>query len=267
MKVNLSGKKAVITGSTAGVGFDIARTLALAGAEVVINGRRPAAVDLAVSRLTALVPGQAVHGVSCDVGTAEGCARLLAEHPAADIFINNIGIYGSCDYLDVSDEVWANYFEVNVMSAVRLSRAYLPGMLKNYFGRIVFISSEWAINIPADMIPYGLSKAAVFHLAQSLSKRTSCTGVTANAVLLGPIRMTGEDAGGSDGERCLAMEETLSAFSEAHQHALAAGFPHVATSDEVASTVLYLASAQSSATTGTLLHLDGGAGGVPAWAN
>jgi len=259
MNVDISGKKAVITGSTAGVGFDIARTLALAGAAVVINGRRPAAVEAAVARLAAAAPGVSVQGVACDVGTAEGCARLLAEHPEADIFINNIGIYESRDFLDVQDEEWTRYFEVNVMSAVRLSRAYLPGMLKKYFGRIIFISSEWALNIPADMIPYGLSKAAVFHLAQSLSKRTSCTGVTANAVLLGPIRPTGEDSRGGDGEACLTMEETLSAFSSEH-HALAAGFPHVATSDEVASTVLYLASAQASATTGALLHLDGAVG-------
>lgn len=258
MNADLSGKKAVITGSTAGVGFDIARTLAQAGASVVINGRRPAAVEAAVAKLAAAAPGVSVQGVACDVGTAEGCARLLAEHPEADIFVNNIGIYESRDFLDVQDEEWTRYFEVNVMSAVRLSRAYLPGMLKKYFGRIIFISSEWALNIPADMIPYGLSKAAVFHLAQSLSKRTSCTGVTANAVLLGPIRLTSEESRG-DGEVCLTMEETLSAFSSEH-HALASGFPHVATSDEVASTVLYLASAQASATTGALLHLDGAVG-------
>lgn len=259
MKADLSGKKAVITGSTAGVGFDIARTLALAGASVVINGRRPAAVEAAVARLAAAAPGVSAQGVACDVGTAEGCARLLAEHPEADIFINNIGIYESRDFLDVSDEEWTRYFEVNVMSAVRLSRAYLPSMLKKYFGRIIFISSEWALNIPADMIPYGLSKAAVFHLAQSLSKRTSCTGVTANAVLLGPIRPASDDGRGGDGEACLTMEETLSAFSGEY-HTLASGFPHVATTDEVADTVLYLASPQASATTGALLHLDGAVG-------
>lgn len=256
MNEDLFGKKAVIAGSTAGVGFDIAKALALAGAEVVINGRREAAVRGAVERLAAEVPSSVVHGVACDVGTAEGCNRLISEHPHADVFVNNIGIYESIDFLDVSDDEWTRYFEVNVMSAIRLSRAYLSGMMKNYFGRIVLISSEWAINTPTDMIPYGLTKAAVFHLAQSLSKRMSCTGVTVNALLLGPVRATHDDRRGSDGELCLAMEETLSALKDDHNPWMA-GFQHVATTDEVANTVLYLASAKASATTGALLHLNG----------
>lgn len=259
MNEDLSGKKAIITGSTAGVGFDIARAFALVGAEVVINGRREPAVQAAVEKLAAEVSPGAVHGVVCDVGTPDGCNKLISVHPRADIFVNNVGIYESIDFLDVSDEEWTRYFEVNVMSAIRLSRAYLSGMMKNYFGRIVFISSEWAINTPRDMIPYGLTKAAVFHLAQSLSKRTSCTGVTVNAVLLGPIRMTPEDLQGNNGELCLTMEETLSAFKDEH-NPLTSGFPHVATTDEVANTVLYLASAKASATTGALLHLNGDVG-------
>lgn len=259
MNEDLSGKKAVITGSTAGVGFDIARALALSGAEVVINGRREAAVQGAVDKLSAEVSGAAVHGVVCDVGTPVGCNVLISEHPAVDIFVNNVGIYESLDFLDVSDAEWTRYFEVNVMSAIRLSRAYLSGMIKNYFGRIVFLSSEWAINTPTDMIPYGLTKAAVFHLAQSLSKRTNCTGVTVNAVLLGPIRTTHDVRRSEENELCLTMEETLSAFKDEHNPWMS-GFPHVATTDEVANTVRYLASANAAATTGALLHLNGDVG-------
>ncbi len=256
MNADLSGKKAVVTGSTAGVGFDIAKALALAGAEVVINGRRPAAVATAVEKLSPMAAATAIHGIACDVGTPEGCAKLLAEHPTTDIFINNVGIYESRDFLEIADAEWSRHFEVNVMSAVRLSRAYLPGMMKKYFGRIVFISSEWAVNIPTDMIPYGLTKAAVFHLAQSLAKRASCTGVTVNAVLLGPVRMAQDDPQRSESGLCLTMEETLSALQD-DRNPSASGFPHVATTDEVARTVLSLSLPKASATTGAVLHLDG----------
>ena len=142
MKIDLSGKTAIVTGSTAGIGFAIAKGLAEAGATVVVNGRKAAALDKAVATLASAVPGAKIRGVAADVGSAEGCAALLEAEPSADILVNNVGIYGPQDFFDTPDEEWQRFFDVNVMSGVRLSRAYLPGMLDRNWGRVVFISSE-----------------------------------------------------------------------------------------------------------------------------
>lgn len=256
-KVSLSGKTAVVTGSTAGVGYSIAKGLALAGAKVVVNGRKAVAVDEAVARLAADVTADGVSGLAADVGTAEGCAALVAAHPAADVLVINAGIYGSQDFFDITDAEWLRYFEVNVMSGVRLARAYLPGMLQRYWGRVLFLSSEWALDIPVDMIHYGLTKSALLSVTHGLSKRVASTGVTVNAIMPGPI-LPGSDSPAQPERKdlCLTMEETLAAFEAKHR--LRSTLQHTATADEVARLVVYLCSAPAAGTTGELLHVDGG---------
>ena len=256
-KVSLSGKTAVVTGSTAGVGYSIAKGLALAGAKVVVNGRKAAAVDEAVARLAAEVTAGGVSGIAADVGTAEGCAALVAAHPAADILVINAGIYGSQDFFDITDAEWTRYIEVNVMSGVRLARAYLPGMLERYWGRVLFLSSEWALDIPVDMIHYGLTKSALLSVTHGLSKRVASTGVTVNAIMPGPILPSSDTPAQQERkDLCLTMEETLAAFEAKHR--LRSTLQHTATADEVARLVAYLCSAPAAGTTGELLHVDGG---------
>ena len=257
VKASLSGKTAVITGSTAGVGYAIAKGLALAGAKVVVNGRQAIAVDAAVAKLGADVAPGGVNGLAADVGTAEGCAALVAAHPSVDILVINAGIYGSQDFFEISDAEWTRYFEVNVMSGVRLARAYLPGMLQRYWGRVLFLSSEWALDIPVDMIHYGLTKSALLSVTHGLSKRVASTGVTVNAIMPGPILPSSEASAQQEPrELCLTMEETLAAFEAKHR--LRSTLQHTATADEVAKLAVSLCSAQAAGTTGELLHVDGG---------
>jgi len=160
MNIDLKGKTALVTGSTSGIGHAIARGLASAGADVVVNGRTQAKVDAAAAAIGRAVPGAKVRGVAADVSTADGCNALVAKLPEVDILVNNAGIFEPKGFFDIPDEDWSRFFEVNVMSGVRLSRAYLPGMLKRNWGRIVFISSESALNIPKEMIHYGTTKTA-----------------------------------------------------------------------------------------------------------
>jgi len=172
MNIDLSGKTALVTGSTAGIGHAIARGLAASGATVVVNGRTQGKVDSAVAAITKAVPGAKVRGVAADVSTAEGCKALLAALPSVDILINNAGIFEPKGFFDIPDEDWSRFYEVNVMSGVRLSRAYMPGMLKRNWGRIVFISSESALNIPKEMIHYGMTKTAQLAVARGLAEMT-----------------------------------------------------------------------------------------------
>jgi NAD(P)-dependent dehydrogenase (short-subunit alcohol dehydrogenase family) len=180
MKIDLSNKTAVVTGSTAGIGFAVAEGLATAGASTVINGRTQASVDQARAALKDAVPGAIVRGVIADLGSAQGCET------AADILINNVGIYGPQDFFDIPDGEWTRLFEVNVMSGVRLARAYLAGMLERNWGRVIFLSSESALNIPVDMIHYGVTKAANLAVARGVAKWAAGTGVTVHAVLPRP---------------------------------------------------------------------------------
>jgi NAD(P)-dependent dehydrogenase (short-subunit alcohol dehydrogenase family) len=150
-----------VTGSTAGIGFAIAKGLAQAGGTVVVNGRSQEAVDQAVARLRAETSGTVVRGVAADLGTAEGCAELVAAEPTTDILVNNVGVFGPRDFFETPDEEWERFLAVNVLSGVRLSRAYLPGMAERNWGRVIFLSSESALNIPADMIHYGVTKTAI----------------------------------------------------------------------------------------------------------
>jgi NAD(P)-dependent dehydrogenase (short-subunit alcohol dehydrogenase family) len=259
MKIDLSNRTAVVTGSTAGIGFAIARGLAQAGATTVINGRTQAAVDQAVATLQEAVPGALLRGAAADLGTAQGCASLVEAEPSTDILINNLGIFELKDFFEIPDREWTRFFEVNVMSGVRLSRAYLPGMLQRNWGRIVFLSSESGINIPVEMIHYGFTKTANLAISRGLAKRAAGTGVTVNAVLPGPTLSDGvramlkpmaEEAGQS-------IEEAAEAFVT--QQRPSSIIRRAATPEEVANMVVYVASPQASATTGAALRVDGGA--------
>jgi NAD(P)-dependent dehydrogenase (short-subunit alcohol dehydrogenase family) len=258
MKIDLSGKTAIVTGSTVGIGFAIARGLAEAGATVVVNGRKRPAVDKAMAELQRLVPGATVRGVAADLGGAAGCDALATAAPAADILVNNVGIFGPRDFFDTPDAEWTRFYEVNVMSGVRLSRAYAPAMQRNGWGRIVFISSESGINIPVEMIHYGMTKTANLAVSRGLAKRLAGTGVTVNAVLPGPTLSEGvEEMLREDAAKAgQSIEQAATAFVRAHRSSSI--IQRAATPEEVANLVVYVCSPQASATTGAALRVDGG---------
>ena len=191
MKIDLSGKTALVTGSTAGIGLAIAKGLAAAGADVVINGRGQDKVDAAVKAIAASKPAGKISGVAADVSTEAGCNAVVAVLPDVDILVNNTGIFEVKDFFDIPDQEWSRYFEVNVLSGVRLARAYMKSMLKRNWGRIIFISSESGISIPPDMIHYGMTKTAQLGISRGLAKLTRGTGVTVNSVLPGPTLTEG----------------------------------------------------------------------------
>ncbi|WP_134576370.1 SDR family NAD(P)-dependent oxidoreductase, partial [Pseudomonas aeruginosa] len=224
----------------------------------VVNGRSQAAVDRAIAAIRNGQPDARVRGVAGDLGTAEGCAAFVAAEPKADILVNNLGIFELKDFFDIEDAEWSRFFEVNVMSGVRLARAYVPGMVERGWGRVVFLSSESALNIPADMIHYGFSKTANLSVSRGLAKRLAGTGVTVNAVLPGPtltegvaemLREDAQKAGQS-------IEEAGTAF--VRQHRSSSIIQRLATPEEVANLVVYTCSTQASATTGAALRVDGG---------
>lgn len=258
MQIDLPGKTAVVTGSTLGIGYAIAKGLARAGATVVVHGRKQSAVDEAIARLKSEVSDAQLRGVAADLGTAQGCAQLVQAVPACDILVNNVGIFELKDFFETPDEDWTRFFEVNVMSGVRLSRAYAPGMAQKGWGRIVFISSESALNIPADMIHYGFTKTANLSVSRGLAKRLAGTGVTVNAVLPGPTLTEGVAAMlKNDAEKAgISIEEAGNAFVKAHR--ASSIIQRLATPDEVANMVVYVCSPQASATTGAALRVDGG---------
>lgn len=171
MHIDLSGKTAIVTGSTGGIGLAIAQGLAASGASVIVNGRKDERVKEAIDTILEVVPKAQIQGFAGDLGTAQGCAALLDAHPRCEILVNNLGIYGPQDFFEIPDEQWTRFFEINVMSGVRLARAYLPAMQENSWGRVVFLSSESALNIPADMIHYGFTKTALLSIARGLAKR------------------------------------------------------------------------------------------------
>jgi NAD(P)-dependent dehydrogenase (short-subunit alcohol dehydrogenase family) len=258
MKIDLSGKTAIVTGSTAGIGFAIAKGLAKAGANVVVNGRTAATVGKAVSRLKEEVAYANIRGIAADVSSADGCATMVAEQPATDILVNNVGIYRLQDFFEIPDTEWTRFFEVNVMSGVRLSRVYLPGMMQRHWGRVLFLSSESGLNIPADMIHYGFTKTAYLSIARGLAKRVAGTGVTVNAILPGPTLSDGLKALLQEQQKVsgLSLEETAAAFVMKHRPSSI--IQRAATVEEVANLAVYAASPQASATTGAALRVDGG---------
>jgi NAD(P)-dependent dehydrogenase (short-subunit alcohol dehydrogenase family) len=258
MKIDLKGKSALVTGSTSGIGHAIAKGLAMAGANVVVNGRTPAKVDTAVAAIAKAAPGSKVAGVAADVATAAGCEALVATLPDVDILINNAGIFEPKGFFDIPDDDWSRFFEVNVMSGVRLSRAYLPGMLKRNWGRIVFISSESALNIPKEMIHYGTTKTAQLAISRGLAEMTRGTAVTVNSVLPGPTMSEGVETFIKDiaKHNGVSVEEaTRQFFQRQRPTSLLQRFASV---EEIANLVIYVASRESSATNGAALRAEGG---------
>jgi NAD(P)-dependent dehydrogenase (short-subunit alcohol dehydrogenase family) len=258
MKIDLAGKTAIVTGSTEGIGYAIAKGLAGAGASVVINGRARGKIDDAVARLKRDLPQADIRGAAADLATAEGCAALVAAEPRADILVNNAGIFQPADFFDTSDELWDRHWQVNVMSGVRLSRAYLPGMEQADWGRVIFIASESAFNIPVEMIHYGVSKTADVALARGLAKRLAGTGVTVNSVLPGPTLSEGvaEMLRGEQEKTGRSLEEVAAQFVQTYRSSSI--LRRAATVEEVANMVVYIASPLASATTGAALRVDGG---------
>jgi len=219
MDLQLTGKKALVTGSTAGIGLAIATALAREGAEVVINGRTGQRVAEAIQKIHADADLKgSVSGIAADAGTRAGTDQLIAQVPDVDILVNNLGIFEPKPFEQIPDEDWRRFFEVNVLSGIRLARTYLPDMLKRNWGRIVFISSESAIQIPAEMIHYGMTKSAQIAVARGLAETTAGTGVTVNSVLPGPTKSEGVDAFGlphcsGDSKRWRRLHRSLPLFA------------------------------------------------------
>jgi NAD(P)-dependent dehydrogenase (short-subunit alcohol dehydrogenase family) len=258
MKIDLSGRKALVTGSTAGIGLAIAEGLARAGASVVINGRTEARVQTAIEALRARLPDSEFVGVAADVATADGSATLAAQVSDVDILVNNAGTAFPKDFFEQVDADWLDLYQLNVMSGVRASRHYLPGMMQRGWGRVVFISSESAIAVPKEMIDYGVTKTAQLALSRGLAERAKGTGVTVNAVLPGPTRSEIMD----NWMKAAAKEQGITQ-EEAEQDFLNTTRPSTlinrfATTEEVANLVVYVCSTQSSGTTGSALRVDGG---------
>src|SRR3954469_2146280 len=256
MNIDLSGKTALLTGSTAGIGHAIAKGLAGSGASVVVNGRGQDKVDAAVRKLEGA--GGKVRGIAADVSTAAGCKALAAALPDVDILINNAGIFEPKDFFDIPDEDWSRFFEVNVMSGVRLSRAYMKGMLKRNWGRIVFISSESGLNIPVEMIHYGMSKTAQLSVARGLAQLTRGTGVTVNSVLPGPTMSEGVETFVKDLAKQNGQSVDEAAANFVKQHRPSSLLQRFASVDEIANMVVYAASKEASATNGAALRAEGG---------
>lgn len=258
MKIDLTGKAALVTASTGGIGFAIARGLAESGAEVIVNGRSIDSVNKGIQALQQVVPGVQVRAAVADLSSPEGVDELLRVASQVDILVNNAGIYGQQDFYSTDDDTWERYWQTNVMSGVRLSRALLPGMVQKGWGRVVFISSESARNIPADMIHYGVTKTAQLSLARGLAKFVAGSGVTVNSVLPGPTMSDGFAAMMKDEmERTgKSLEQLANAFVLANRPSSV--IQRAATVEEVANMVVYVCSVQASATSGAALRVDGG---------
>jgi NAD(P)-dependent dehydrogenase (short-subunit alcohol dehydrogenase family) len=258
MNIDLSGKTALVTGSTAGIGHAIAKGLASAGATVVVNGRTQGKVDAAVAGISRAVPGAKVRGVAADVSTAAGCETLAKVLPDVDILINNAGIFEPKGFFEIPDEDWSRFFEVNVMSGVRLSRAYMPGMLKRNWGRIVFISSESALNIPKEMIHYGMTKTAQVSVSRGLAEMTRGTAVTVNSVLPGPTMSEGVETfvGDLAKQNNQSVDEAASNFVK--QFRPTSLIQRFASVEEIANMVVYISSKEASVTNGAALRAEGG---------
>jgi NAD(P)-dependent dehydrogenase (short-subunit alcohol dehydrogenase family) len=256
VNIDLSGKTAVVTGSTQGIGLAIAKGLAAAGARVAVNGRTSERVEEAVDSLRKGA-GVEVIGVAADVTTDDGAADLLDALPAVDILVNNLGIFGAVPAREITDEQWRTYFDVNVLSAVRLIRAYLPGMVERGWGRAVQIASDSALVTPQEMIHYGVSKTALLAVSRGFAKDAAGTGVTVNSVIAGPTHTAGvEDFVYELVDKDLPWEEAQREFMRLHRPQSL--LQRLIEPDEIANMVVYLASPLASATTGGALRVDGG---------
>lgn len=258
MQIELKNRKAVVTGSTAGIGRAIAEGLARAGAAVVINGRTQERVDTTLREMRALLPEAELTGVAADIATAAGCSALFAHTPDADILVNNAGTARLNSFFDQGDDEWLDLFQLNVMSGVRAARHYVPKMTERGWGRVVFISSESGLNIPREMIDYGVTKTAILAVSRGLAELVAGTGVTVNAVLPGPTNSEIL----SNWMKSTAQEQGITQ-EQAEREFLKTARPttlinRFATTEEVANMVVYACSEQASATTGAALRVDGG---------
>ena len=258
MDLGLKGKKVVVSGSTAGIGFGIAAAFAAEGAKVVLNGRTESRVAAALASIRQRVENADVLGVPADLGTSQGVAAFLKQAPEADILVNNLGIFEIKPFLEIPDSDWLRFFEVNVLSGVRLARHYLPGMLKKNWGRVIFISSESAQQIPVEMIHYGMTKTAQVAVARGLAQSVVGTGVTVNSILVGPTASEGvgqflESMAEQQGVTKAEIEKQF--FSTARPSSLLKRFE---TPEEVAAVVAFVASVQATAINGSAVRAEGG---------
>ncbi|MBM3393910.1 MAG: SDR family oxidoreductase [Betaproteobacteria bacterium] len=258
MDLKIKNRRALVTGSTSGIGYAIAKGLAQEGAMVTITGRTQARVDAALASLRATVPHAQVRGIAADNATSAGAQATFNTLPEVDILVNNLGIYERKPFFEIPDEDWQRLFDVNVMSGVRFSRHYAPAMVKQGWGRILFISSESGLNIPREMIHYGMSKTAQLSIARGLAIELTGTGVTVNAVLPGPTRTENTDH--LRAQRAKSAGKTV---AEIEADVFVTFRPtsitrRIADADEVANLAVYLCGAGASATTGAALRVDGG---------
>jgi NAD(P)-dependent dehydrogenase (short-subunit alcohol dehydrogenase family) len=258
MDFGLNGKRALVTGSTAGIGFAAARALAAEGAHVIVNGRTDARVQAAIREIQSAVPQARIDGVAADLGSAAGCDAVIAAHRDADVLVNNVGIFEPKAFEAITDADWMRFFEINVLSGVRLARHYVSGMRARNWGRIVFVSSESAVQIPTEMIHYGMTKTAQLAIARGLAETLAGTGVTVNSVLPGPTLSEGVGAfvaqlAEAKGIETAAVERDF--FNTARPSSILQRFT---TPAEVAVMIAYVCSAAASGTTGAALRVDGG---------
>ena len=258
MDLKLNGKVALVTGSTAGIGFAIAQSLAQEGAHVYVNGRTQERVDTATAAIRSQARTDRVDGIVADFSSAASAETVIAKLPAADVLVNNVGIFEPKPFTEIPDADWYRFFEVNVMSGVRLSRYYLAGMLKRNWGRILFISSESAVQIPAEMVHYGMTKTAQVAIARGIAESVAGTGVTVNSILAGPTASEGvsgfvEAMAKQQNKSTDQVEEEF--FQRVRPSSLLKRF---ATIEEVAAMATYVAGEPSSATNGAAQRVDGG---------
>ena len=257
MNIDLTGKTALVTGSTGGIGLATAKQLAASGATVIVNGRDRGRLDEARAAVQVEAMSAVVRGVVADVGTLEGCRALVEAEPKVDVLVNNAGMFAPGDFFELPDEKWGEIIATNLMSGVRLSRLYLPGMKERGWGRVIFLSSESALNIPVDMLDYGVTKTAILGLSRGLAKLMAGTNVTVNAVLPGPTLSEG-------------VKNVLETMKPAEESIEDAGNDYVRNTrptsilkrttgvEEIANLITYVASPLSSATTGAALRAEGG---------
>jgi NAD(P)-dependent dehydrogenase (short-subunit alcohol dehydrogenase family) len=256
--LKLTNKVALVTGSTAGIGFAIAQSLAAEGAHVYLNGRTQKRVDAAVAAIRSQTTANKVEGIIADFSSSAGAEAVIAKLPTVDVLVNNVGIFEPKPFAEIPDADWYRFFEINVMSGVRLARHYLAGMVNKNWGRILFISSESAVQIPPEMVHYGMTKTAQVAVARGIAESVAGTGVTVNSILAGPTESEGvgafvEAMAKQQNKSKQAIEKEF--FEHVRPSSLLKRF---ATVDEVAALVTYVASALSSATNGAALRVDGG---------